>query len=61
MGRRLQMKRRLRKLGCLFVAVMLVTSVVGCGKKGQAVGMELPQTSLIGEAPKKEGPSERQN
>lgn len=61
MGRRLQMKSRLKKLGCLFVAVMLVTTAVGCGKKGQAMSPELPQTSLIGEIPKKEGPSERQN
>jgi len=55
------MKNGMKKLGCLFAVLILVTGIAGCGQKGKAVSADIPQNPLIGEIPKKQGPSERQN
>lgn len=60
-GRKLQMKKGMKTIGCLFTLLMLSIGVTGCGQKAKAVSTEIPQVSLMEEAPKKEGPSERQN
>lgn len=54
-------RKIIRKIGCLFVTLVLVGGIVGCnGEKGQAVTTEIPKKIVI-EVPKKTGPSERQN
>lgn len=55
------MKKKLKKIGCLFVVLGLMTGVVGCKQeKGVAVGGEIPEFSMV-EAPTKKGPAANQN
>ena len=55
------MKKGIKTAGYLFTLLLLLAGVTGCGQKAKAVKTEIPQVSLLEEAPKKEGPSERQN
>lgn len=55
------MKKRMKIAGYIFTLFMLLMGVTGCSQKAKAVSTEIPQVSLLEEAPKKEGPSERQN
>lgn len=58
---RIQMRKMIRRIGCLFVTLILAAGIFGCeGKKGQAVITEVPKGTML-EVPKKTGPSERQN
>lgn len=51
----------MKTVGCILALTMLSIGLTGCSEKGKAVSTELPQVSLLSEAPKKESPSERQN
>ena len=52
-------KRRIRR-GCLFVTLVLMAGIVGCGEKGQTVTTEFPKGETVS-VPKKTEPSVRQN
>lgn len=52
-------KRRIR-IGCLFVTLVLMAGIVGCGEKGQTVTTEFPKGETVS-VPKKTEPSVRQN
>ena len=55
-----QMKKRMKKLGCLIMALTFAVGLTGCGEKGKAVETKVPQSTMM-EVPQQTGPSERQN
>ena len=50
------MKKGMKTAGYIFTMLLLLAGVTGCGQKAKAVSTEIPQVSLMEEAPKKEGP-----
>lgn len=55
------MTKKMKKLSCFFIALMMMLGTVGCKQeKGVVIGSELPEVSMI-ETPVKTGPGANQN
>ena len=54
------MRKGIKRIGCLFVTLVLMAGIVGCGEKGQTVTTEFPKGETVS-VPKKTEPSVRQN